>query len=501
MRIKYFRFFGIASLCILGLLSIFFLKQPQNVKAQNSQLLFSIIETPKALANEQKNSPASVRESEIQIESQNFAALSSNKLSIPLFDGKIYEAEQNGLEGLEVRGVQDYTWRGKLTDGDFRGDVVLTFKNGMLNGLIYSPKAVYEIVSVKDKKILIELDQSLFPECAGEIKPTTDGENLPDENLGAVPDSGDRIDVLVVYTEAVKNAVGGDAQAQSLAQGSIDSTNTAYFNSKIRQRLRLVHSQQTALTEANSLSDLRSDAATAALRDTHKADMVAMLVNSLSGCGIAYVMTNVGTGFASSAYSITLRTCAVGNLTFAHELGHNMGSTHNPENGGSAAYPFSYGHWINGNYRTVMSYSNPCTSGCSRVPQFSNPAVIFNGVPTGVADQRDNFRSLENTADTVANFRYSGSSLMLSNFSDNGFIPRNISKPLNWSTENVSGDVKIELSRDEGLSWETLNANTANDGSQIINVGGRSTKRARIRISSLNDSNVRDSSIRNIFIK
>ena len=342
----------------------------------------------------------------------------------------------------------------------------------------------------------MELDQSQFPDCDGAVKPPTKEVSADQvRSVGASSDAGDTIDVLVVYTEAVKNAVGGDSQAQNLAQSAIDITNTAYLNSKITQRLRLVHSEESALTEANTLSQLRSDATTQQVRNNHNADMVAMLVNTLSGCGIGYVMTNVSTGFASAAYSITRRSCAVGNLTFAHELGHNMGSTHDPANGGSAAYNFSYGHYVNGSYRSVMSYSNQCTSGCSRVPQFSSPSIVFRDVPTGILGERNNARSLRNTADTVANFRYSGSSITLGNFSESGTLPHGISRTLNWSSNNLSGNVRIEFSRDAGTTWTTLVDNTANDGSEVIRVTGPPTRQARIRVKSINDVFVSDTSV------
>jgi len=482
-----------------GLFSAMFLISSPDAAAQQSARLYVLNGTPEAKPDNEKNSPASIRESDITVEFDRLRG--SMSIGIPLFDGKTYVAWRSESEGFETRGENSFLWRGTIVEENSKGDVVLTVNKGILNGLIFSPAGVYEIVAKGDRQILIELDQSLFPECLGEVKPPAGKPDGRQTNLGIVEDSGDRIDVLVVYTEAVKNSLGGDAQAQTLAQNAVDATNTAYINSKIRQRLRLVHTEQTALTEANTLSNLRADAATQALRDTHNADMVAMLVDTLGGCGIAYVMTNVSTGFAPSAYSITRRSCAVGNLTFAHELGHNMGSTHDPANGGSAAFPYSYGHFVNGNYRTVMSYSNQCTSGCGRVPQFSNPAIIFNGVQTGILGSRENARSIENTADTVSNFRYSGSFLRLENYSENGFIPRNISRSLNWSADNVIGNVKIELSRDEGTTWETLIADTPNDGSEIINVAGRPTRRVRLRISSISDFSTRDSSVRNLSIK
>jgi len=101
-----------------------------------------------------------------------------------------------------------------------------------------------------------------------------------------------------------------------------------------------------------------------------------------------------------------------------------MGSAHNPENGSGASFPYGYGHYVNGSFRTVMSYVDQCTQGCTRQPYFSNPSVFFNGFATGIDNQRDNARSIENTADVIANYRYSGSSLTLTNFGAGETLPR-----------------------------------------------------------------------------
>lgn len=55
-------------------------------------------------------------------------------------------------------------------------------------------------------------------------------------------------------------------------------------------------------------------------------------------------------------------------------------------------------------YRTVMSYQCPAGN-CTRQPRFSNPRVTFNGAPTGIEGQRDNARTGDAVADTVASFR------------------------------------------------------------------------------------------------
>ena len=467
---------------------------PSFTFAQSGAKLFNLRETPSSKI--EKSSIAAVRESEISFNSLSFR--NAETLEIPLFDNKNYSAKHFQTE---TRATDDYTWRGKISEGKFEGDVILTFKKGYVAGIIYAPmNQVYEIVPKFDKQILIELNQNLFPECAGDVK----GENSKPkaENAIAMTDSGDRIDVLVLYTTPVKTTLGGDAQAQTLAQSAIDTTNTTYINSKIRQRVRLVNAQETAISETGSLGSelpvLRNDATVAGLREQYKADLVAMISNSSDNCGIGYLM---GSANPLNGFTVTSRTCAVGNLSFPHELGHNIGSQHNPENGSGATYPYGYGHYVDGIFRTVMSYVDPCPNGCTRRPYFSNPEVLFNGLPTGIDNARDNARSINNTADTIANYRYSGANLMMNNFNGGEILPRLISRPLTWSSDNVTGNVRIEISRDESTNWQTLIANTPNDGTENVTVNGRSTRRARLRVVSVNNPTVTDSSVRNISIR
>ena len=72
---------------------------------------------------------------------------------------------------------------------------------------------------------------------------------------------------------------------------------------------------------------------------------------------------------------------------------------------------------------------------------------------------------------------------------------------IHWTSSGVSGDVKIELSRNGGSSWETLFSSTANDGSQPWTVSGAESALCRVRISSLNDPSVSDISDGNFTIQ
>jgi hypothetical protein len=460
---------------------------------------FTIVSKPRAVSAAERMSVASRREAVVRFDPQVVSSLATAVgLRIPVFDKASYLAEKRDLE---VRSPDDFTWRGKLVEEEFDGDVILTFRHGFVAGLIYTPRGVYEITPAGDKHLLIELDQSVFPECAGDIHggPAT-GLEVPQASI----DSGDRIDVMVVYTTASKNILGGDPQAQVLSQQAIDATNTAYMNSRIRQRVRMVHSQEYQYTETSSastdLSNLRANAAIGTLRNTHKADLVAMIGEMQGVCGIGYLMGSTA-GNPNNGFSATARTCAVGNLTLAHEMGHNMGSHHNPENGGTPTYPYGFGHYVNGLYRTVMSYVDPCSSGCPRHPYFSNPNIVFMGVPTGLGDQRDNARSINNTADVISNYRYSGANLMLTNFLGPDVLSSYYRSMLYWTSENVTGDVRIDISRDESATWQTLVPSTPNDGSHGIFNIGQQTPFGRLRVVSIANPSVTDSSNANIALK
>ena len=336
------------------------------------------------------------------------------RLGFALLDGSRHEAT---MSDLERRGPSDVTWRGWLDRaGNHR--VVLTLQRSLVTGMVFSPEGVYEIAPIPGGgHRLAKLDQDRFPPCGGD--PTFPGSlaNPAEEPLPAEADPANQIDVLILYTPQARDAAGGVASIQATAQAAVDIANTAFADSGMTARFVLVGTSLAGHNDSGDISSdlswLRTDAGVAALRNQVQADMVSLLVEDAPGaCGVGYVMRSPSSSFASFAFQVTVRDCAVGNLTWAHEHGHNMGMEHNPENGtapGNASYPWSFGHYVNGVFRTVMSYADPCPSGCTRVPRFSNPGVSYSGHPTGIANQRDNHRTGDLTAPIVANFRLRGS--------------------------------------------------------------------------------------------
>lgn len=329
------------------------------------------------------------------------------------------EREALTLE-IEQHADDRYTWRGSLDDaGDY--PAVLSVAGDAVAGFISAPEGIWELVpsTVAGESWLIELDGDRLPPCRGPVDPDPDGPVRPSAGaVYALNDSGDQVDVLLMYSPAARDAAGGVSQISAQAQAAVDSANTVFANSGMRMRFRVVGIEllegwvEGTSSASTELGLFRSNASQQARRNALAADMVSLLVANLPGaCGIGYVMRSPGAGFASSAVQITDRDCAVGNLSWVHEHGHNMGFEHDPANGTSptsASYPWSFGHYVEGqgaqSFRTVMAYQCPA-GGCTRRPYFSSPRVSFNGFPTGVVDQRDNARSGDLVADIVANFR------------------------------------------------------------------------------------------------
>jgi hypothetical protein len=365
------------------------------------------------LASTELDSPAARSGHRLLVDTR---AMAADTLELPLPGGPV----QVRLTTRELR-EHGALWRGHVV-GEPQHPVSLTWHRGRLAGLLSLADATWEIAPEADARSrLLKIDHGLYPECSGTVaaqaQPAAAPEGTPD-----VPfrDASTDIDVIIFYTAAARvgaDGTGDPAAIQATAQAAVDAANLAFSQSNLASRFKLVAALELDFTESGNastdLSAFRANATVNAARDAYLADQSGLLVeNGGGGCGIGYLMTSPGPGFAGSAFQVTARTCAVGNLTYAHEHGHNMGMAHNPENGSSAAHPFAFGHWNNTSavaterFRTVLSYSNPCTTAnCTRRPYFSNPLVQYMGQPTGIADQRDNARNMELVTDTVANWR------------------------------------------------------------------------------------------------
>jgi hypothetical protein len=164
------------------------------------------------------------------------------------------------------------------------------------------------------------------------------------------------VDILVLYTPEVAAGAGGNPQA--MIQNFVDHANMSFMDGQIQGSLNLVGTSLiTGVNQALGLgaswvarvgeltAGVGAFSGVPTLRDSLSADLVALLVDagpewvngqwvSPEACGYANVsargtnIDNPALGSQYGAFSITDATCSAADLTFTHEIGHNLGGRH-----------------------------------------------------------------------------------------------------------------------------------------------------------------------------
>jgi peptidyl-Asp metalloendopeptidase len=336
-------------------------------------------------------------------------------LMLNLFDDAIFRAV---LDRREVRS-KSVIWLGHI-EGIDKSQVTLVIEDAVMAGNIRLPGAYFQVRYVgPGLHSLRQIDESHFPPEGQPIPTDTVRSETAQDSGIAATDDGSRFDVLVVYTPAARAAAGGTTAMGALINLAVAETNTAYSRSAVIPRLRLVHQEEVSYTESGDFStDLNrltnpSDGFmdnVHALRNAHGADLVSLIIEGASLCGLAWLMLTESNSFQASAFSVVARICATGNFSFGHELGHNMGLQHDRADApADGVFSFSHGYVDTPHgFRDIMGVAASC-GGCMRIQNFSNPNLMFNNFPTGVPQSSpqsaDAAASLNATAFTVANWR------------------------------------------------------------------------------------------------
>lgn len=265
---------------------------------------------------------------------------------------------------------------------------------------------------------------------------------------GAIPtkNAANTVDVVLGYTNGMVTKFGSTNAAVTRLTNLIALTNQAYVNSLVTPRVRLVHTLQVPYTDSNSnevaleaLTGYACDPSCSPItvpaelvplrtaRDTFGADLVSLVrpfqTPQHDGCGIAWLLGGGGFAIDNSdapfGYSVVSdgndvdetdgKTYGCREATLAHEMGHNMGQTHNLEDAGSSggthSYSYGYRETASTGFYTIMAY-RLANSSQFTINYFGNPSVNEpgSGRPTGTATA-DNARSLNISMPLVAQFR------------------------------------------------------------------------------------------------
>ena len=385
-------------------------------------------------------------------------------------------------------------WLSGRVEGWAPGSITLVVNGQVIAGTLRAPGATYAIRSVGDGLHAIRQldpatlmtfeedtlspesmpfeDDSFQPALApqagyGRLQPIRPAARIRRAEAPPAED-GSRIDAMVVYTPAARDAEGGREQIEALIDLYVAETNQAYVDSGVVQRLNLVLAHMVNYKEAEpgerfeisvDLSRLvRPDDGhldeVHRLRDRYAADVVTLVGHYRDGIGGAagiYCWRPGQTGCLPgdplwTPFSVVNHKSP--SHAYTHELGHTMGLNHDryavtrcprcdepPEQDLRkwGPYPYAFGYvnqralepgapeasrWV-----TIMAYGQQCEDAgirCSHLLRFSNPDQTYSlapdmpGDPMGVPGDdpsplvdgpADARRTLNETRRVVANVR------------------------------------------------------------------------------------------------
>jgi hypothetical protein len=388
-----------------------------------------------------------------------------NEIELNLFPDVSFKGQ---VTRVTKRSPACYTVKGTL-EGVEHSSFTIVVNDEVAVGLIEAQMAGgrYKLRYLADGVHLItELDDSGFGGCGledspaqgkkpvGQSPPKPDSEEEPLDGdgggmRGACSEPTAKFDLIIFYTTKAKNAAGGKNAIEAECILAEEGMNDSYDNSQISARGRLLHVKEVSYDESGDLEDHRDriqDPDDGVLdnipqaRDSFTADLVSLWVNDTDNgdtCGIAFC-----TPGEDEAYQITNWDCAVGSYTFQHEHGHLQGCAHNEEDSGygCAWYDYSYGwRWFGDSgkgWRSVMAYNND-DKDYTRINWFSNPNIGYDGEPTGVAEEADNARTINNRRRYVEDFRHSKFDVWV-DFDLDGFESGTFENPYDTVAEGVN---------------------------------------------------------------
>ncbi len=434
---------------MMGVVSLF-----MAVDAAEAQTLFQPLTGPDAAANANRESAAgtrNIRERLVRIDNnvlgRHMAPVGSDQAMdrqarAQMLDGVVrLELFPDVAETFNRTAVKAGPNGGYIYQGEVRGKVVhealLLINNGAVTGRIQLEHRLFKIEHVSGQvHRIVEIDANSFPPEAPPVsQPANRSQLQPRMAPPAQPDiqaqkkpaplQPKTITVLVAYTVNAATEAGGAANLLSQIDVAVGLANEAYGRAGVPITLTLAATPiSIAYSEsANPAVDLNAlttgtgvFAAIHNARDTNSADLVSLFrKNDVNLCGIANFpgggnMPVPSAATASTGYSVMNWECVM-NLSFHHEMGHNMGLRHDnyvdPTGKGSKNYNHGYSN-LKAKMRTVMAYNNECVSkgfNCTRINWFSSAKIKATGNVKIGAGGQDNSKRLGETYVAISAYR------------------------------------------------------------------------------------------------
>lgn len=366
-----------------------------------------------------------IREARVNVDA--LRAGTADLVFLNLFNDVSYVAERSRLHR---RSDREFTWFGQVPGV---GWSVLVVRGDRVTGSLHTLDGSYALIPVGGNlHAVLEIDTAGFlpdhppvdpllePIAVSERRTETPDEVgssacLGDGNAFAAPHgavgtrAGGCLPVISLLVAHTSDAAEEFAFLEDLILWAVEEANDAYENSSAGVRIELVGVYEVDYSASPSskwdLENLAGGEAGLDVVHTERertlADLTILVASSADACGIAYVDAG-----PDEAFGVVNPACMLpGRFTFAHEIGHLQGARHDEGNSHtSRGYPYGHGykhhHW-----RTIMAYD--CDPSCPRIPHFSNPAVLFDGEPTGSLGKSENARVLSETARSLRDFRLS----------------------------------------------------------------------------------------------
>lgn len=348
-----------------------------------------------------------------------------------LFDDTIHTFRRKNVKARPDGG---FIWSG-IVPGRPVHEALLLIRDGRISGRVQLGTRLFRIDPVDGGlQRVTEVNPAAYrPEAPPVVGVQRDGV-APSPQLSQPdiqPHATTTIRVFVAYTSAAANEAASVAHnIKDEIDLAIAQANEAYENGNIPIKLVRAGTMKTTYSEkADITDDLNNLTSGGSLkpvrdqRDPNNADLVSLFRKSDPNfCGIAQlpgggVMPTPKDATSDFAYSVVARDC-VTNLSFHHELGHNMGLQHDRyvyklqtgDTPGSQFYNFGYINKAE-NLRTVMAYRDGCPdpNNCTRINWFSSATIratgnVVIGKPKGDKNAADNTLRLRQTRSAISQY-------------------------------------------------------------------------------------------------